>query len=140
MNNLKRCICCGKDIAGVFRFCPFCDVDQRTGWKFDPPKSSDRGKRVYQCGRCQELMNPNDRFCVRCGTSREEGRWMWEQEYLDRWIMQRVQPVYGPAPMKRQHKCTACGHTYTVAYMIDHDKFCPMCGGETRMTELGYDW
>lgn len=79
-----------------------------------------------RCGHCHEYIG-EDRYCRYCGTKRGQGEY---KPYLD-----VIQCIYGPMPIKRTHECSKCGNVYTVALMVDNENYCPLCGGETFVTE-----
>ncbi len=69
-------------------------------------------------------------FCRKCGRKLGEGiikEFLPDQDYF--------QCVYGPPPVNRLHKCENCGFEWNNCYMIDCEKFCPVCGSEVSVTE-----
>ena len=83
-----------------------------------------------RCGHCRSYIG-QDKFCRYCGTPAGEGefkRFNPESEAM--------QCVYGPPPVKRNHKCRACGYEWETCMMIDDQRFCPECGSDdTEVTE-----
>ena len=78
-----------------------------------------------RCGHCHEYIG-EDLYCRYCGTKRGQGEY---KPYLD-----VIQVIYGPMPVERTHKCKKCGNSYSVASMVDSERYCPLCGGETIIT------
>lgn len=81
-----------------------------------------------RCGHCHEHIG-NDRYCRYCGTKRGLGEYKPYQNI--------IQCIYGPMPVKRTHQCTKCGNSYTIELMVDDEKYCPLCGGETTIVFSG---
>ena len=76
------------------------------------------------CGNCSNFLN-SDRYCRKCGTKRGQGSFTPRMELME--------CIYGPQPVMRTHKCKKCGNTYSVALMLDDERFCPRCGGPTEI-------
>jgi len=50
------------------------DIDNEYGklHGIEPEDEQDRGPSVEQCWRCEEINEPDDRFCSRCGAALDE--------------------------------------------------------------------
>ena len=71
------------------------------------------------CENCHECYIEGDKYCRFCGAP------MGEPYYID----EDFACIYGPAPMRRLHKCGTCGYAWETDYMVDDERFCPKCGG-----------
>lgn len=80
-------------------------------------RSSDYAGR---CGNCHEYMQEMDKYCRFCGTKRGKGAF---EPYDDEQYC-----IYGPRPVKRDHKCPQCSYTWTNCVIVDNEKYCPECG------------
>ena len=79
-----------------------------------------------QCRNCHEVFeHEDDKYCTFCGTKRGEGHFnpFNNREYC----------IYGPMPVKRIRSCVRCGHQWTYCEMLDNQKFCVKCGGESKL-------
>ena len=84
-----------------------------------------------RCGRCGKYLG-DDRYCRVCGTKRGIGKYEPDMECME--------CIYGPEPIDRTHKCKKCGNKYTVALMVDNERYCPRCGGETVIISQENMW
>ncbi len=81
-----------------------------------------------RCGNCHERLGKNDKYCRYCGTKRGEGKFRPYQNLM--------QCIYGPMPVKRVHRCKKCGKKWETILMIDDEKYCPDCGGISKIVEV----
>ena len=81
-----------------------------------------------RCGNCHELMDESDNFCKYCGTRRGGGSFKPYKNIMT--------CIYGPQPRKRFHICSKCGNSWETMLMVDNEKFCPICGGNAKTTEV----
>ena len=77
------------------------------------------------CPDCGGTWIDGDRYCRFCGALMSNPAFTPE----------RFSTIYGPRPMNRTHRCTACGHEWITCLMIDRERFCPLCGEPAPVTE-----
>lgn len=81
-----------------------------------------------RCGNCHELFaNDEEKYCTYCGTKRGEGKF----EPYDN----AIYCIYGPMPEKRTRECVRCGNQWTYTSMLDKEKFCVRCGGQSKLIQ-----
>lgn len=81
-----------------------------------------------RCGNCHEKFeSASDKYCTYCGTKRGEGKFEPYENV--------IYCVYGPMPKKRTRECIKCGHKWTYTAMLDKQKFCRQCGGDSKLVD-----
>jgi len=70
------------------------------------------------CHNCKKEYIEGDKYCRYCGSP------MGRAGY----IMDEMDYIYGPPPVKRTHECKSCGFTWTTCKMVDEEAWCPKCG------------
>jgi len=94
------------------------------------PDNENRWSTDYdgRCGNCHEKFeSASDKYCTYCGTKRGEGKFEPYENV--------IYCVYGPMPKKRTRECTKCGHKWTYTAMLDKQKFCRQCGGDSKLVD-----
>lgn len=82
-----------------------------------------------RCGNCHELFdNDEEKYCKYCGTKRGEG----EFKPYDN----QIYCIYGPMPEKRTRVCVKCGNQWTYISMLDTEKYCVQCGGQSKLVDV----
>ena len=76
------------------------------------------------CANCKSTYIEGDKYCRYCGAP------MGKPAY----IPEDFACIYGPPPVTRTHTCEKCGFTWKTCLMIDDERFCPKCGGVTKVT------
>lgn len=84
-----------------------------------------------RCGNCHKILNDNDKYCPYCGTKRGEGKFEPYENVMT--------CIYGPPPEERVHQCKKCGYEWSVISMIDSQKYCPQCGGNSEIVTNTYE-
>lgn len=82
------------------------------------------GEKRRVCANCKNTYREGDKYCRYCGAP------MGKPEF----IVEDFGCIYGPPPVNRTHTCKKCGFTWNTCLMIDDERFCPQCGGETTVT------
>ncbi len=81
------------------------------------------------CANCKEEYFEGDKYCRFCGAP------MGKPDYIEDVILL----LYGPPPIKRVHTCVNCGYSWEIYRMVDEGGYCPKCGGDAPVTDLGDD-
>lgn len=84
-----------------------------------------------RCGNCHEELEAGDKYCRHCGTKRGEGKF---EPYSN-----LIACIYGPEPVKRRHRCSACWYQWETCLMMDDEKYCPRCGAKAEIIKEEYD-
>lgn len=86
-----------------------------------------------RCGNCHEIMRPEDKYCMYCGTIRGEGSFLP--------FNNMICCFYGP-PTKKKYRCQECGYMWITDRFFDNDAlYCPQCGKQfvTKQKERIYE-
>lgn len=79
-----------------------------------------------RCGNCHEIIRPEDKYCMYCGTERGEGSFLP--------FNNMICCMYG-SPTKKKYRCQKCGYMWITGRFLDNDAlFCPQCG-EKQITK-----
>lgn len=80
-------------------------------------------KKEAVCPCCGKEWIEDDRYCRYCGAKKDNPKYIYPDFAC----------IYGPAPVKRTHRCESCGYEWTTCLMIDNEAFCPKCGGSAPL-------
>ena len=72
-----------------------------------------------RCGNCQAVLEPEDKYCARCGTKRGMGRF---EPFFN-----PMTCAYGPF-IKSVFHCKQCGHSWETYIWGEELNYCPECG------------
>ncbi len=92
------------------------------GWPEERARAND--DRI--CGHCGAFLKEDAKYCPFCGTRRGVGHYT-PDPYAP------VQCIYGPPPVRRTRKCTACKYEWDTFAMIDREEYCPRCGSSAKI-------
>ena len=116
-----------------YEVCPYCDMSSDGMDSFHKTASDYYGRDMERdewctdyekkCGNCHSYIG-DDKYCRCCGTKRGEGAFLPYQNFQG--------CIYGPPPIRREHKCQSCGYTWVTNLMINDQKYCPECGGRVK--------
>ena len=82
-------------------------------------------EKIPVCPNCGEGWQQGDKYCRYCGSPVTNPRF----------APLMMAEIYGPPPVLRKHKCTACGYAWETNDMVDNELYCPRCGGAAPAQE-----